>query len=167
MADEVIEVEHPEWIIGIGDPGSATWKDQKFSDENRLRIRCHDVQILPCADQYTPPSKEFVEQIIGFARRHLGKNGLIHCYAGQSRSVGTALIVACVNNPEGIRGTTFQTRQLSGWANPNRVMIRLADDLLGMNGELIAAVHLMGRRIAKGVIGFSLYPYDALFCLWD
>jgi len=70
---------------------------------------------------------------------------VIHCYAGISRSTASAFMAACALNPH--RDETSIARQMrsaSPSAYPNRLIVTLADRLLGRNGRMVRALDAMG-----------------------
>lgn len=100
------------------------------------------------------PSLKHVEEIVSFARglSH-GASVLFHCYAGVSRSAAAAMVVArAVLGPgsEAIIGDTILRQRPS--AQPNELLIWLADHHLGCNGALIAQsnrLNAAGRQWAR------------------
>jgi len=89
------------------------------------------------------PTVEDVERLIATARSLAEQSGrvVIHCQAGISRSTAAATIFYAVLLGEG-REDEAIARVLAAreFAIPNRRMIRIADELLGRGGRLIAAV---------------------------
>ena len=74
------------------------------------------------------------------ARRKAGRV-VIHCQAGISRSTAAAAIFHAVALGEGREEEAVQrVFAVREYANPNRRMIALADEILGLGGRLIAAV---------------------------
>ncbi|HEY6137010.1 MAG TPA: hypothetical protein VI670_04535 [Thermoanaerobaculia bacterium] len=84
-----------------------------------------------------------VRRLIDMARTFAEKSGrvVIHCQAGISRSTAAATIFYAVLLGHG-REDEAIARVIAArqFALPNRRMIRLADELLGREGRLIAAV---------------------------
>ena len=89
------------------------------------------------------PAVEDVERLIDAAQSLKERNGrvVIHCQAGISRSTAAATIFYAVLLGEGEEeeaiARVLAAREI---AIPNRRMIRIADELLGREGRLIAAV---------------------------
>ena len=86
---------------------------------------------------------------------------LIHCFAGLSRSTAAAFITLCAINPdtpeEIIAGAL---RRSSDTAVPNKLFVALADEELGREGRMSAALAGMGpNRIPTECVPFVL---DAL-----
>ena len=65
---------------------------------------------------------------------------LIHCHAGISRSPAAAFIALCCLRPQIPEHELAQRlRAASAAAKPNRLLVRLADEILGRNGRMITA----------------------------
>jgi predicted protein tyrosine phosphatase len=70
---------------------------------------------------------------------------LIHCFAGLSRSTATAFIALCAMNPRTPEETIARAlRRSSDTAVPNRLFVALADNVLGREGRMVAALTSMG-----------------------
>jgi predicted protein tyrosine phosphatase len=133
-----------EAVISIESPDATT-------DSGRLRrfggpgepahqVLCfHDVEEtwMPA-----PPRRRDVREGLLFARQHAGRQLLIHCHAGVSRS--TALGYAILIDQHRARGDERRMLErllaLRPQACPNRLVVRYADELLGCRGRMIAAV---------------------------
>jgi predicted protein tyrosine phosphatase len=100
------------------------------------------------------PEKRHVQKIIEFARNTEGTM-LLHCWAGISRS-GAAAVISAVARGHSIEEAVSLIPEFS--LSPNPRMIDLADEELGLNGDLIAAVNLAEHR----AYGSSIYKsgYD-------
>jgi predicted protein tyrosine phosphatase len=89
------------------------------------------------------PQADDVSAIIDFARAAGRSDGdvLIHCTAGISRSTAAGLIVFATWLGEGQETEAVEHLfSLCPHAYPNTLMILLADNLLGLNGALVAAL---------------------------
>ena len=88
------------------------------------------------------PTEADVRRLIAAARSvasHESGRVVIHCQAGISRSTAAATIFYAVllgDEEEAVR-RVFEARD---YAHPNRRMIALADEILGLEGRLIAAL---------------------------
>lgn len=70
----------------------------------------------------------------------------IHCWAGISRSTAAAYVALCrLNTGRDESALANALRAASPHATPNRLIVRLADDLLGRDGRMVAAVEKIGR----------------------
>jgi predicted protein tyrosine phosphatase len=74
---------------------------------------------------------------------------LIHCWAGISRSTAAAYILLCDLHAAGHEHGLAQTlRFYAPHAQPNRLMIRHADFLLGREGRMVSAIESMSPAIS-------------------
>ena len=96
------------------------------------------------------PAADHLQDIIAFGERWAAESGgtrplLVHCFAGISRSTASALTIACAIRPK-VPEHAFADalRAVSPSAHPNSLMIEHADNLLGRQGRLSAAVEAMG-----------------------
>ena len=117
-----------------------------------LRLAFHDiVEPLP---GLVAPDRTAMQAILDFGRdaiRHRAM--LIHCWAGISRSSAAAFAIACDYNPGYERAIADELRSRSAFVTPNRLMVKLADDLLGRAGRMVEAIDRIGRgaEAAQGV----------------
>ena len=82
-----------------------------------------------------------VAQALAFARDQRAGSILIHCLHGVGRSAGVALAILADREGVGSEGQALeQLLSLRPEATPNRVVIKLADNLLERDGALVAAV---------------------------
>jgi predicted protein tyrosine phosphatase len=105
------------------------------------------------------PDETHVGKIVDFARSwDQSAPLLIHCWMGVSRSPAAALISALAVEPDqDDEGLARRLRAVSPYATPNARLIEFADDILGRNGRLVAAVRSIGRGAdADGNAPFTL-----------
>ncbi len=111
--------------------------------ERHLRLSCDD--IIEPIPGFSPPDHAHVEELIDFARGwDRAAPMLIHCLAGVSRSTAAALTVCAVHAEGREADLARRLRAAAPHAHPNRRIIALADELLGRQGRLVAAVESMG-----------------------
>lgn len=111
---------------------------------NHLKLALNDI-VAP-QEGMVHPSREHVEELIRFATGWSMHGPLIvHCWAGISRSTAAAFITLCALNPDAPERLVAQRiRDASRTASPNRLLVRLADDVLGRRGRMLGAVEEMG-----------------------
>lgn len=92
------------------------------------------------------PDESIAGAIVAFAGAcAAGDIVLAHCWMGVSRSPAAAYIIACARAP-GEEGAIAKTlRRRSPVATPNRLLVALADDLLGRAGRMVDAIDAIGR----------------------
>ncbi len=123
--------------------------------ENHLHLDVDD--IAGPIDGYNHPSEEHVARLLTFVKGWDRAAPLvIHCYAGISRSTASAYATACALNPDRDEiAIAWDLRRASRTAVPNRLIISLADRLLGRNGRMIEAIETIG----PGDIAYEADPF--------
>lgn len=113
--------------------------------ERHFRIRVND--IVEPAEGAIAPSVGHIEDVLTFARTWTREAPfLIHCWAGISRSTAATYILLCdIRGPGHEAAIARELREQAPHAQPNRLMIRHADQILGREGRMIAAVEAMGE----------------------
>jgi len=113
-------------------------------EANHLRISMDDIN--EPAQGFTAPSQVHVEQALAFLRQwDRSAPMVIHCYAGISRSTASAFMAVCALNPHRDEiAIARQIRAASPSAYPNRLIVTLADQVLGRNGRMVRALDAMG-----------------------
>ena len=108
--------------------------------DRHLRVSVHDV--IEPADGILCPDLNHVAGLLDFARGwDRASPFLIHCWAGISRSTAAGYIVLCdLHGPGHERRIAQMLRFHAPYAQPNRLMIRHADQLLERKGRMIAAI---------------------------
>jgi predicted protein tyrosine phosphatase len=111
---------------------------------NHLRVQVDD--ITEHMDGFVAPCETHIEQILNFVRswdRHAPM--VVHCFAGISRSTASAFAAACMLNPHRDEiAIARQIRTASPIAQPNRLIVSLADRALGRDGRMLRALDEMG-----------------------
>ena len=126
-----------------------------FSQARHLRLAFHDIT-EPKPDLIAPDAR-MLQAILDFGREAVpGRVLLIHCWAGISRSSAAAYAIACDRNPGFEDEIADELRRRSPLVTPNKLMVRLADDLLGRDGRMVEAI----ARIGRGADAFEGAPYQ-------
>ena len=115
-----------------------------FACERHLRLAFHDiVEPMP---RLVAPDRDMVQAVLDLGRESEDQRALlIHCWAGISRSSAAAYAIACDRNPGFERDIAIELRRRSPSATPNRLMVRLADDILAREGRMVEAIEKIGR----------------------
>ncbi len=112
--------------------------------DRHLRLAFHD--IVEPTPGLTAPDRDMMQAVLDFGRNGGRQHALlIHCWAGISRSSAAAFAIACDRNPGFERDIAAELRRRAPSATPNRLMVRLADDLLQRDGRMIEAIDGIGR----------------------
>lgn len=134
-----VGVSHVLSILDPADPEPPVFG--RFRPHRRTSLRFHDV-VVP-VDGHQLPVEADVERILEFGRDVASSDPLhllVHCYAGVSRSTAASLILMAQANPGREAELFAELIEVRPRAWPNSRMVGFADDLLGCNGRLKAAL---------------------------
>src|SRR3954449_9003149 len=111
---------------------------------NHLKVSMDD--IIEEMDGFVAPSETHIEQVLNFVRGwDRGAPLVVHCYAGISRSTASAFAAVCALNPDRDEiSIARQIRAASPIAQPNRLIVSLADKALGREGRMLRALDDIG-----------------------
>ena len=111
---------------------------------NHLRIDVND--IIEPGDGLIHPQETHIAEVLAFAREWRHRSPMIiHCFAGISRSTASAFSSLCALNPDVPEELIARRlRQASPTATPNRLIVAIADDLLGRQGRMVDAIAGIG-----------------------
>jgi len=130
-------------LLTLLSPGHAGEDHRALACERHLELSFHD--ITETRPDLVAPERAIMQAILDFARDARDRKLLIHCWAGISRSSAAAYVIACDRNPGFERDIAEELRRRAPSVTPNRLMVSLADDLLGRGGRMAEAVHRIGR----------------------
>jgi len=139
---DAIRKHRPSHMLTLMDEHVPT--PPEIPPERHHRIRVHD--IIEPAEGAIPPTTDHIEGLLTFSRSWRREAPfLVHCWAGISRSTAAAYILLCdIRGPGHETQIARELRELAPHAQPNRLMIRHADQILAREGRMIAAVESMG-----------------------
>src|ERR1700731_2228836 len=111
---------------------------------NHLKVQMDD--ITEQMDGFVAPSDSHIEQVLNFVRGWDRSAPLVvHCYARISRSTARAFAAVCALNPHRDEIAIARLiRAASPIAQPNRLIVSLADKALGREGRMLRALDEMG-----------------------
>ena len=123
--------------------------------QRHVQLSFHDI-VEPMPDLIAPDAL-VIDAILKFGRDGTPEMPLlIHCWAGISRSSAAAYIIACDRNPGFEEDIADELRARSPLVTPNKLMVALADGLLGRDGAMSTAI----ARIGRGADAFEGAPYQ-------
>lgn len=136
--------------LSIMDPGMRARFPALLPEERILRLNFHDLELpLPSNSParmawerkgfgIVLPDQSHVHAILEFGRSLDAKSKvLIHCMAGISRSTAAAWILGVQAAPGHEADIYAFIRRIRPQAMPNRLMVRIADPILGAEGRMI------------------------------
>lgn len=131
-------------IVSIVSPGKPTPSFVDEDDPHHLHMKFFDYQGRPVMDideeqEEDYPSEDHIRRLIDRADTLLSRDVVYcHCEEGISRSAAAAYILHCIDMGEGSERSALKSVYLlNERAQPNRLMVGLADDHLGRGGEMV------------------------------
>ncbi len=139
---DAVRRHRPSHVVTLIGPDTPVETPEGIAAERHLRLSIHDIDV-PQADLVVPGRDPRCRTPV--VRRKLGCEGpdAGALLAGISRSTAAAFIVACSRNEGAEHDIAKAMRHRAPHANPNRLMVRHADALLGRGGRMVAAVQAM------------------------
>jgi predicted protein tyrosine phosphatase len=130
-------------------------RPRSVAEANHLILGMDDIAVP--MDGYIIPGEEHVTRLIEFVRAwERAKPMVVHCFAGISRSTAGAYVAACALNPRRDELMIAQElRRASATASPNIRIVSLADQMLGRDGRMVAAIDSIGR----GEMAYEADPF--------
>jgi predicted protein tyrosine phosphatase len=142
---DTVEETGARHIVTLINDETLVMRPECVSAENHLFLGMHDIPAE--MDGFRAPAKVHVQELIDFVQRWDRNTPLVvHCYAGISRSTAAAFVIACALNPQRDERAIAQSlRKASATAIPNTRLVSLADEVLGRQGRMVAAIESIGR----------------------
>lgn len=135
----------PSHVVSLLSPYDDFPVFDSLAEGRHLQIGIHDIN--DDIGEWRAPGRSDVERLITFVQPWDRKAPiLVHCWAGISRSSASAFITACLHNPQADEADIARAiRDASPTAFPNRRLVAHADELMGREGRMTAAVEAIGR----------------------
>ena len=132
----------PGYLVSIIQPEFQPDTPAGIDLTDHHRVPVHD--IAQPAPGSIHPSQHHVAALIEFLHEwSVDRSLLIHCYAGISRSTAAALIALAMKTGSELDAAAT-LRRAAPHAQPNRLIVSLADRILGLEGRLVAGREAMG-----------------------
>ncbi len=132
------------YLVSIIQPEFQPDTPPEILPERHLRVQVHDISEPQPGSVH--PARDHIEQLIGFLTAWPVDAPLVsHCYAGISRSTAVALIALAMKTGSE-KDAAAALRAAAPHAVPNRLIVTLADEILGLDGRLVAARDAMGEH---------------------
>jgi predicted protein tyrosine phosphatase len=160
LMPEALRDYRPSHLVTLLSPGSMIDTPAGFPAARHLRLGLNDISDPSLGE--APPGARHIAELIAFGRTWDAKAPLlVHCWAGVSRSMAAAYTVLCDRaGPEHEKQIAQAIRARASYAQPNRLLVRYADEALGREGRMIAAVEALGpgAPVEEGVA--TAFPLD-------
>ena len=159
---DALESHGPSHLISLLSPEHMIETPAGFPAALHLKLGINDI-VYP-QEVTAPPARAHIDQLLTFARGWDAKQPLlIHCWAGISRSMASAYTILCDRLGPGREieiARAMRTR--APHAQPNRLLVRHADDALGRGGRMVVALNSMGpaQLVSEGVT--TSFPLEGL-----
>lgn len=152
---EVVSTSGAKRLMTVINAHTLVEKPAIIADERHLKVHIND--IAAPQEGLVHAQTGHIEDILRFAGEwDHAEPMVIHCWAGISRSTAAAFISVCAASEPGTELTIARLiRTASVTANPNSLMVAIADDLLGRRGRMVDAV----RAIGEGKAALSGTPF--------
>ena len=159
---DALQAHAPSHLISLLSPEHMIETPAGFPIPMHLKLGINDI-VDPLAGT-APPGREHADRLLAFARDWDAKQPLlIHCWAGISRSMATAYAILCDRLGPGREIQIARAmRQRAPHAQPNRLLVRHADDALGRGGRMVMALNSMSppQLVTEGVT--TAFPLEGL-----
>ncbi len=150
---DVMAVHRPSHIVTLLSSSYMIETPKGFPAERHLRLGMHDIADESGAEA---PARRHVDDLIAFSRGWNAKAPmLVHCWAGISRSTAATYTILCDRaGPGAEREIAEDLRARAPHAQPNRLIVRLADEALGRSGAMVRAIDAIGAgtMVTEGAV---------------
>jgi predicted protein tyrosine phosphatase len=152
--EDAIAGHAPSHIVTLLSPEHMIETPDGFPADRHLKLGLNDVSD-PAAGA-DPPGRSHIDRLLAFSRDWDGQAPfLIHCWAGISRSMASAFTVLCdrLGQDREVE-IALAIRRRAPHANPNRLLVRHADDALERGGRMLTALNAMGPPllVEEGIV---------------
>ena len=146
MVPETVRATGARTLVTLINAGTEVVRPREIDENRHLFVSMSDIVLAE--DGHILPDDTHVETMLDFVRESWDGTAplVIHCFAGVSRSTAAAFITACALDSTCSEQSIAQTiRARSPTATPNRLMVEIADRLLGRDGRMVSAIDAIGR----------------------
>jgi len=142
--EETVRRLKPSHLVTLLDPQTLVQTPAGIGAGRHLRLGVDDIS--EPAEGSIAPTPDHIVNLLSFAQKWDRRAPLlVHCWAGISRSTAAAYIMLCdMHGPGHEDAIARALRGRAAHAQPNKLMVRHADTLMGRTGRMIAAVDAIG-----------------------
>lgn len=159
---DAMQTHAPSHLVSLLSPEHMIATPDGFPADRHLKLGINDI-VDPAAGP-APPGRQHVDALLEFSRRwDADRPLLIYCWAGISRSMASAFTILCDRlGPDREIEIARAMRQRAPHAQPNRLLVRHADDALDRGGKMIAALNTMGPPLVMEEGVTTAFPLAGL-----
>jgi len=140
---ECIRIHGPSHLVTLLGHEFMIPTPHGIAADRHLKIPVNDILEASASEA---PCEDHVRELLEFSRRwDAFAPMLVHCWAGISRSMAAAYTILCDRVPFSERAIAQEMRNLAPHADPNRLFVSVADQVLGRSGRMIEAIEAIGR----------------------
>lgn len=141
---DVLQAHDPSHLVSLLSPEHMIATPPGFPAAAHLKLGINDI-VDPAAGT-APPMRRHMDQLLEFSRDwDASRPMVIHCWAGISRSMASAYAILCDRIGTGREIQIARAMRLRApHAQPNRLLVRHADDALERGGKMVMALNSMG-----------------------
>src|SRR5882672_749693 len=150
---DALAAHAPSHLVSLLSPEHMIRTPDGFPQAMHLKLGVNDI-VDPAAGT-APPGRAHIDALLSISRGWDARRPMvIHCWAGISRSMASAYTILCDRLGPGREIEIARAmRHRAAHAQPNRLLVRHADEALGRDGRMIAALDCMGKaaQMEEGV----------------
>ncbi len=142
--EQTLREHTPSHVVTLLSPEHMIETPDGLDPDRHLKIGMNDIADPALGN--APPHDDHIQSLLEFGRLWEASEPLVvHCWAGISRSTAAAFILMC-DRLDHVREIDIAEalRKRAPHANPNRLMVKLADEAMGRAGRMIHAIESMG-----------------------
>lgn len=142
---ETVRSSGARTLVTLINDGTPVARPTQIDESRHLFVAMSDIVLA--ADGHILPAEEHVATLLEFVQTWDREAPIvIHCFAGVSRSTAAAFITACALCADRSEiAIAKELRARSGTATPNRLLVEIADRMLGRDGRMVEAIDAIGR----------------------
>lgn len=132
-------------MVTLINDGTAVERPTEIEESRHLFVTMSD--IILASEGHILPAETHVATLLDFVKQwDRAEPMVIHCFAGVSRSTAAAYITACALCEDRCEfEIAKELRSRSVTATPNRLLVEIADRMLGREGRMVEAIDAIGR----------------------
>lgn len=149
LSDAKSNYRHFQAVISIEDVGfDAGLRIPPSEKTDHLVLSFDDIEYSSVNGRSA--QEKHLRYALEFARKHEDNMLYIHCHAGQCRSPAIALAVIADRMGPGREAEAVDAlKVVRRWATPNKLVVELADKVLGRKGALVEALNAGGNKLTR------------------